>query len=85
MPERTSVVLPASLKKQAVARARIEGISFAELIRRSLKERLSSQPAKRKRRKRDPLFDDVAVYEGPVLPDISINHDKYLYDEPWCS
>ena len=84
MPERTTVVLPPALKRQAIARARRDGISFAEFVRRSLERSLAAKPEKR-RRKRDPLFEDVAVYDGPVPADISVNHDKYLYDEPWCT
>lgn len=86
MPERTSIVLPPALKRQAVAHARRAGISFAEFVRRSLRESISAKASSAKRRrKRDPLFDDVAVYTGPVPADLSVNHDKYLYDEPWSS
>ena len=79
MPERTTIVLPASLKKKAMARARIEGISFGEFIRQSIREQLARPRGKRKLK--DPFWSDVAVYDGPVPADISIDHDKYLYDE----
>src|SRR5437870_11385071 len=36
MPERTTVVLPPPLKQRAVARAREQGISFGEFVRRSV-------------------------------------------------
>jgi len=80
MPQRTSIVLPAGLKRQAVARARREGISFGEFVRQSLRETLT-RPQTRKKRSKDPFWSDVAVYTGPVPADISVNHDKYLYDE----
>jgi hypothetical protein len=33
-------------------------------------------------RKRDPFFADDRLWDGPTPPDLSANHDKYLYDEP---
>jgi hypothetical protein len=82
MPDRTTVVLPPRLKQRATARARQQGISFAELVRRAIQNEVT-QPLRRARKgKKDPLFDDVPVYDGPVPADFSINHDKYLYDEP---
>jgi len=80
MPERTTVVLPPGLKREAVARARREGISFGEFVRQSLRRSLSEAHRKTSRKK-DPFWSDVAVYDGPVPADISVNHDKYLYDE----
>ena len=32
-------------------------------------------------KKRDPFFADDRFWDGPVPPDSSQNHDKYLYDE----
>lgn len=79
MPDRTSVVIPPGLKRQAVARARSEGVSFGEFVRQSLRERLTKPRLKRP--VKDPFWSDVAVYDGPVPADLSSNHDKYLYDE----
>lgn len=51
-----------------MAEARQQRISFRELLRRPLERTL---PRARKRGKgRDPLWDDIAVYEGPVPSDI---------------
>ena len=36
MPDRTTIVLPLELKRRAVSRARTQGISFAEYIRRAV-------------------------------------------------
>jgi hypothetical protein len=79
MPERTTIVLPPALKKKAMARARTEGISFGEFVRQSLRDKLTRPQGKRKGK--DPFWSDVAVYDGPVPADVSVNHDKYLYDE----
>jgi hypothetical protein len=78
--ERTTVVFPASLKKRAMARARARRISFSEFVRQAVDR--AAPPAPRKQWKgRDPLWSDVPVYDGPVPADLSVNHDKYLYDE----
>jgi hypothetical protein len=78
--QRTTVVFPVSLKKRAMALARQRKISFGEFVRQAV-EQSAFLPPKRRLKGRDPLFFDVPVYDGPVPADISINHDKYLYDE----
>jgi hypothetical protein len=76
--DRTTVVFPVGLKKRAMALARQRKISFAEFVRQAVEH---SVPAPRKRPKgKDPYWGKVPVYDG--LPaDLSVNHDKYLYDE----
>lgn len=80
MPDRTTVVFPPGLKQLAMERARERKISFAEFVREAVENAIRTPRTKSKRTK-DPLWDDVPVYDGPVPEDISINHDKYLYDE----
>jgi len=77
--QRTTVVLPAGLKKRAMTLARKRKISFGELVRQAVEQ--SVPPPKKPSKGRDPLWDDVPVFDGAVPADISINHDKYLYDE----
>ncbi len=79
-PERTVVVLPSRLKQRAEVRARKQKVSLDEIIRQALVKELAN-PVPKRTGKRDPLFDNVPVYDGPVPADFSINHDKYLYDE----
>jgi hypothetical protein len=79
--ERTTVVFPAGLKKRAMARARARKISFSEFVRQAVKH-AADEAVRKTSRGKDPFWSDVATYDGPVPPDISINHDKYLYDEP---
>lgn len=75
--KRTSLMLPEDLKARAERRARQEGVSLGELIRRSLEERLEAGlPGEEE----DPFFADAAVWSGPVERDLSRNHDHYLYD-----
>ncbi len=77
--DRTTVILPVQLKKRAMAAARQRKISFAEFVRQAVDR---AAPPRRRGKGNDPFWADVAVYNGPVPPDISSNHDKYLYDEP---
>jgi hypothetical protein len=81
MPDRTTVVFPPGLKQLAMERARERKISFAEFVREAVESAIHTPKPKRKRAK-DTFWGDLAVYDGPVPTDISINHDKYLYDEP---
>jgi hypothetical protein len=72
-------VLPSPLKQRAVARAREQGISFGEFVRRALEERLVA-PGRGKVRKKsgDPFWDNLRVYKGGPT-DIAARHDDYLY------
>jgi hypothetical protein len=82
MPNRTTVVLPPRLKQRATALARQRKISFAEFTRLAILKAVNEPLAKRGRNHRkDPIFWDVPVYDGPGPTDISSNVDKYLYDE----
>ncbi|MBN2579542.1 MAG: hypothetical protein JXB10_11180 [Pirellulales bacterium] len=75
---RTTIMLPDDLKDQALRYAHESGLSLGEVIRKSLAEWL---PKKRKGSQRNPLIDDVPLYDGPVPPDYSVNHDRYLYGD----
>ncbi len=77
--DRTTIVLPPSLKREAKALARELGISFAKLVRDALEEEIARR--RRERKGYDPFFDNPAVYRGPVPGDLSRNHDRYLYEE----
>ena len=76
--QRTTIMLPTSLKLRAMQRAGQMGISLGEFIRRSLSTmtRRSHAPGRR-----DPLFADEAVYRGPAPRDLSAHHDRYLYGD----
>ena len=79
MPERTTVVLPPPLKQRAVARARAQGISFGELVRRALEKMLTTPPRGTAGKKTgDPFWDNLKVYEGGPT-DLAARHDDYLY------
>ena len=72
---RTTVALPDDLKEMAEQEARRRGITLAELIRESLESALTPI------RTDDPLFADVAVFEGHSPRDLSARHDDYLYGD----
>ena len=72
-------MLTADLKVRALHRAREQGLSLDEFLRRSLEAALAG-PGETPR-KADPLFSDVSVYDGRVPADLAANHDDYLYGE----
>lgn len=79
MPERTTVVLPAPLKQRAVARAREQGISFGEFVRRAVEQMLTAPPRGKTRRKiGDPFWDNLKFHAGGPA-DAAARHDEYLY------
>lgn len=79
--DRTTVMFPLQLKRRAMTAARRRKISFAEFVRKAV-EQAAPAPPRKKPNGEDSFWSDLAVYDGPVPPDISINHDKYLHDEP---
>jgi hypothetical protein len=73
--KRTTVKLPADLRRRPFARARERGVSLGELIRESL---ASALPTAAPVRADDPLFTDTAVLGGKAPRDLSAAHDRYL-------
>jgi hypothetical protein len=79
MPDRTTVVLPRPLKQRAVARAREEGISFGEFVRRAVENMLTAPLHGTSGKKTgDPFWDNLRVYDGGP-EDAAARHDDYLY------
>lgn len=76
--KRTTVMLPAELRRRAFIRARERGVSLGELIRESLE---SALPTAAPARADDALFADSAVFAGKAPTDLSAAHDRYLYGE----
>ena len=76
MPDRTTVVFPPELKQRAVLRARAEGISFGELVRRAVEKQLASASKKSSkvpwksgsRKTGDPFWDNLRTFDdgGPT-------------------
>jgi hypothetical protein len=80
MAERTTIVLPGPLKERAIARAREQGISFGEFVRRAVERMLSAPPRGGGRKKiGDPFWDNLEIYEGGPS-DVAARHDDYLYN-----
>lgn len=75
--KRTTVMLPADLKSRAMQQARERGISFGELLRRSLESALVSPTSAYD----EPVFADEVVFDGPSPSDLAVEHDGYLYGE----
>lgn len=81
MTERTTIVLPDPLKRRAVARAREQGISFGEFVRRAVEKMLSVPPRGPGGKKTgDPFWDNLETYAGGPS-DAAARHDDYLYND----
>lgn len=74
--QRTTVVIPATLKNRATRLAAKRGVTFGELVRASLQLMLKRESSGES----DPLFDDRAIFRGPAPVDLSEAHDRYLYE-----
>jgi hypothetical protein len=75
--KRTTIMLPLDLKARATSAARDRGISFGELVRRSLRTAIEAPqdgPGYD-----DPLYADGVVFEGDTPADLASDHDGYLY------
>jgi hypothetical protein len=89
MPNRTTIVLPPLLKQRAVLRARVQGISFAEFVRRAVEKQVTAPakvptkvPWKRGSRKTgDPFWDNLKTFDDDGPTDLSVRHDDYIYGE----
>jgi Ribbon-helix-helix protein, copG family len=84
MPEpmiRTQIYLPRAIYEELRARAQARHLTMAVQIREALEEyiwRAGQASAGSLLRPDDPLFQLAGVVDGP--PDLSLNHDRYLYE-----
>lgn len=75
--------MPEPLKRRAVAKARAQGISFGEFVRRAVEKEIATPVAKKRGKKTgDPFWDNMKFYDDDGPPDLSTRIDEYLYDEP---
>jgi len=81
--QRTTIMLPSKLKLQARRQARKRGVSLSALVRESLASTLGAGEVDKRKSSRasDSLFADEAVFIGDAPIDLSLNHDRYLYEE----
>jgi hypothetical protein len=75
--KRTTVMLPAGLRRRAFRRAKEQGVSFGVVVRASLDAAL---PALDWTGGDDPLFRDGAVWRGSSPRSLARDHDRFLYD-----
>ncbi len=81
---RTTIVLPESLKKRSVAKARAEGISFAAFVRNAVELSVSEPPSSAARRSRLAALESLRSFRkaSPTGPeDLAQNLDDYIYGE----
>ena len=84
MLQRTTIVLPETLKQRAVIRAREQGISFGELVRRAVEKDLVANPTVRRldlkgKKTGDSFWDNLVTYDDDGPADLSERVDDYLY------
>lgn len=75
--ERTTIMLPHALKSKAHQTADRKHISFGELVRQSLEEKISESMQKGEE---DVFFSDQVFYDGEIPTNLSTNGDDFLYE-----
>ena len=75
--DRTTIMLPNTLKNQAMKLANKEGVSLGEFIRESIIIKLSEACESAT----DPFFADSSYYGKKTPSDVAVNHDQYLYGD----
>jgi hypothetical protein len=81
--QRTTIVLPERLKKRTLEKARADGISFAEFVRRAVELAVNEPPSRASQRKRRAAIEAMRAFRedapagGP--DDLAINIDEYVY------
>jgi len=77
---RTQISLPESTYEELKSLAQEESKSIAAKIREVLGQRLKTDKPKKKKRHFLELLSELKFKGGPK--DGSVNHDKYLYNNP---
>lgn len=78
--KRTTIMIPNELKIRATRHAKKIGVSLGGFIRESLENALEVENRLSGKDDEDPFFSDTAVFSGESPPDLSTNHDAYLYE-----
>ncbi len=75
--DRTTIMLPPELKRQAANQAKKMRISLGQYIRLALKNSLKRESIPEY--EDDPFMQDNAIFEGRIPENGSASHDEYLY------
>jgi hypothetical protein len=78
--KRTTIMIPNELKTRATQHAKKIGMSLSGFIRESLEKALEVGDHLSGKDDEDPFFRDKTVFSGKSPPDLSANHDAYLYE-----
>ena len=80
MPDRTTIVMPETLKRRAVERAREQGISFGEFVRRAVEKaappRITGGVGVKTG---DPYLDNLRIFDDEGPTDWSTRVDEIVY------
>jgi hypothetical protein len=77
--KKIQIYLPLELYHRSKEYAEIRGASFASVVRESLEEYLAAK-TKEISWEDDPITRAVGFIDVPGPPDLSCNHDRYLYE-----
>lgn len=78
---KTTILLPEDLQKRAKLLAKKKGTTLTGLIRKQLEAAVVQDEGAEVERAEDPLFSNWQPSDKIVPSDLSVNHDRYLYDE----
>ena len=81
--QRITLLLPPNLKAQAQRQAQAQGYPLGNWSEEILATALKTAP--NEQRAADPLFADDVVFLGDTPSDLSLHHDRYLYEDPHSS
>jgi hypothetical protein len=73
---RITITVPEKIRAKAERQAKQRGLSLGDFVRNVLTEAVNGAVRKTSQ---DSFLADTATYDGPVPPDLSLNHDDYLY------
>ena len=80
---RTTIVLPERLKRRTVEKARADGISFAEFVRRAVETAVDEPASKASQRKRHAAIEAIRAFRDDAVPgtpaDLAVKIDEYVY------
>ncbi len=78
---RAQILLKERQYEALKSRARREGKSLSQVVREAVDETLGERRSRGKKKAR--LEDLFGLFSDPTAKDVAINHDKYLYGEPY--
>jgi hypothetical protein len=81
--QRTTIILPERLKQRTVEKARADGVSFAEFVRRAVELAVNEPPSSAVQRNRRAAIEAMRAFRDDApsggRADLATNIDEYVY------